>query len=168
MSFLLQRGGSNRPLEVQRWQYFLRKQGNAATGAVDGQFGLKTETATKAFQAVQNIPQTGALDQVTLSAAVRLGYIDRPSDYYDDKEGANFPARPANLQSPTNAARNGALGCFLFNQQPIRPDAEAIHILGSCDGALTDWEQSQIVDVAIPQPIWLRPQFQVSDAYVFE
>jgi hypothetical protein len=156
MPFLLSRGGANRPLEVQRWQYFLLKQGFEDTGGIDGQFGLKTETATKAFQLRSLVPQTGELDLRTLGAALESGYGDRPDDYYDDKLNENFPPRPTQPQSPTNAGRNAALGCFRFGQRPLenRPERETIDILGSCDGALQDWEEAQIVDLAIPQKIF--------------
>ena len=159
MSFLLERGGSsNLPLEVQRWQYFLRKRGIAEAGSIDAQFGLKTETATKIFQAAQGVAQTGKLDDATLGAAVALGYTDRPSNYYDDKKGSNFPTRPSTLQSPTNASRNHGLGCFRFIQLPLanRPEAESIHILGSCDGTIADWEHSQIVDLPISQKVFAK------------
>jgi hypothetical protein len=153
MSFFLERGGTNLPLEVQRWQYFLRKQRIPEAGIIDGQFGLITETATKTFQAQHNVGRTGKLDAVTLGAAVAQRYTDRPSDYYEDKHTANFPARPPHLQSPTSAGRNRGLGCFRFVQLPLvnRADPDGIHMLGSCDGAIIDWEQSQIIDLPVPQ-----------------
>src|SRR5262245_52902142 len=55
MPFFLKRGGNNVPLEVQRWQYFLRKQNISQVGRIDGQFGLKTENATKFFQVQHGI-----------------------------------------------------------------------------------------------------------------
>ena len=57
MPFFLKRGGNNISLEVQRWQYFLLRQNILQVGRIDGQFGQKTEVATKFFQ-VQRGPLT--------------------------------------------------------------------------------------------------------------
>lgn len=46
MPFRLSRGGPNVIAEVQRWQYFLLRIGINQAGSIDGDFGLKTETAT--------------------------------------------------------------------------------------------------------------------------
>jgi peptidoglycan hydrolase-like protein with peptidoglycan-binding domain len=85
MPFLLQRGGKNVPLEVQRWQYFLLKSKIPQAGLIDAQFGAKTEEATKIFQIQHALKPTGRLDAVTLQAAEELGYAVQPDNYYDDK-----------------------------------------------------------------------------------
>jgi len=154
MPFLLKRDGNNVPLEVQRWQYFLLKHGFPQVGRIDAQFGLKTEQATKFFQVQQSItPVSGELDNKTLSVARTLGYTVVPDDHYDDKKGANYPPKPDDLESPTNASRNEALTCFKFRQLPLgsRGDPDEIAITGSCDGTLSDWRQTNIVTIAAPQ-----------------
>jgi hypothetical protein len=154
LPFLLTRGGKNIPLEVQRWQYFLRKQGIPQAGAIDGQFGLKTEDATKIFQLQHTIkPMSGRLDEATLDVAKDLGYSVKPGDYYDGKRTDGYPPKPRNINSPTNASRNAELGCFKFKQLPRqnRGDAEEIVIGGSCDGKIADWRKTNIVDISVPQ-----------------
>src|SRR6185503_12148911 len=74
MPFLLSRGGANVPAEVQRWQYFLLKQGFAVVGSIDSDFGANSETGTKLFQTRSGIPVTGKLDTRTLDTAQTLGY----------------------------------------------------------------------------------------------
>ena len=153
MPFFLARGGSNVPLEVQRWQYFLLKQNFPQTGGIDGQFGLKTENATRFFQVQHNIPVSGGFDAATRDVARTLGYTVVPDDFYDDKKGTQYPPKPNNLKSPDNKSRNKGLGCFSFKQLPraSRSDKDEIVILGSCDGTIDDWRKANIVDVAIPQ-----------------
>src|SRR5438132_3496614 len=153
MPFFLKRGGNNVPLEVQRWQYFLLKHGISQAGRIDGQFGLKTETATKMFQVQQNIATSGEFDAATREVAKTLGYTIVPDDHYDDKKINHFPPKPTDLQSPDNDSRNEGLGCFKFKQLPRanRSDKDEIVILGSCDGAVDDWRRANIVEVAIPQ-----------------
>jgi peptidoglycan hydrolase-like protein with peptidoglycan-binding domain len=74
MPFLLQRGGKNVPLEVQRWQYFLLRNKITQSGIIDAQFGAKTEEATKIFQVQHSLKVTGRLDEATLVVAQGLGY----------------------------------------------------------------------------------------------
>ncbi|MEO8317076.1 MAG: M15 family metallopeptidase [Bradyrhizobium sp.] len=153
MPFLLKRGGRNLPLEVQRWQYFLRKQNVTQTGAIDAQFGAKTEEATKIFQVQRSLPPTGELDQATLDVAQGLGYTVRLNNYYNDKSTSRFPPRPTDISSPSNADRNAALGCFKFKQLSLdhRADDDEIVTLGSCDNSVADWRTENIVDIQIPQ-----------------
>lgn len=153
MPFLLQRGGKNVPLEVQRWQYFLLKNKVTQTGAIDGQFGAKTEEATKIFQVQHSLGVTGRLDKATLAVAQALKYTVLPDDYYDDKMGENYPPRPDDLESPSNADRNAALGCFKFKQLAFeyRGDKDEIVTEGSCDGKIKDWRKTNIIDLQIPQ-----------------
>ena len=153
MAFFLKRGGSNNTLEVQRWQYFLLRNNFSQVGNIDGQFGLKTEQATKFFQVQQNIEATGEFDAKTRSAARSLGYTVVPDDHYDDKTTKAYPPKPANLGSPDNASRNAALGCFKFKQLPLanRADKDEVVILGSCDDTIEDWRHTNIVSLALPQ-----------------
>jgi hypothetical protein len=153
MPFLLSRGGKNIPAEVQRWQYFLRRKGFAQTGNIDGEFGEKTETATKYFQVSNGLKTSGSLDSATLAAAAPLGYTVVPDDYYKVRAGPNWPPKPKGAKSPTNAWRNDQFKCFEFHQlaRKFRPDAETIIIDGSCDGKFDDWVKQYIVEIDIPQ-----------------
>lgn len=59
MPFLLSRGGKNVTAEVQRWQYFLRRQGIDQVGKIDGDFGQLTEMGTKFFQVKSGLSPPG-------------------------------------------------------------------------------------------------------------
>ncbi|HEX8830019.1 MAG TPA: M15 family metallopeptidase [Longimicrobium sp.] len=153
MPFLLSRGGNNIPAEVQRWQYFLRRLGISQAGSIDADFGIKTETATKFFQVSHGISATGKVNEKTLEVAQGLGYTILPNDYYKERAGPGFPAKPTNLTSPSNATRNKHFTCFRFllKHFNVRPDREAIVQKGSCDGSISDWAAAHIVSIKMPQ-----------------
>ena len=153
MPFKLSRGGNNVPAEVQRWQYFLRRQGIDQVGAIDADFGLNTERATKFFQVTHGLSVTGKVNESTLAKAEELGYTVLPDDYYTERSSPEFPKEPPDLASPTNASRNADFTCFKFLQRPLhqRPDAEAIVQKGSCDGTKRDWVAAHIVTIEVPQ-----------------
>ncbi len=153
MAFRLARGARNIVTEVQRWQYFLRKRGIAQVGSIDGDFGLKSETGTKMFQASVGLPANGKVDDRTLAAAAALGYSIKPDDFYDKLRAAGGPPKPSSLTSPDNPSRNRDFTCFKFRQlrRDLRPDKEAIVIRGSCDGTTPDWVAGKIVDIEMPQ-----------------
>lgn len=153
MPFTLSRVGNNVPAEVQRWQYFLRRQGIPQVGAIDADFGFNTEKATKFFQVAHGLSATGRVNESTLAKAEELGYTILPDDYYEKRVGVEFPKKPTGLSSPTNESRNRTFVCFKFLQRPLeqRPDAEAIVQKGRCDGSTSDWVATHIVDVPVPQ-----------------
>jgi hypothetical protein len=152
MPFNLSRGGNNVPVEVQRWQYFLTRLGfGGMAGRIDGRFGQLTEDGTKAFQIAHGLAPSGAVDTITLQAAATQGYTILPDDHYTRLSGGEWPPEPTNLRSPSNAARNAALSCFVFSQLPLanRREPEQIEMGGSCDGATSDWEKTNIVRLPI-------------------
>lgn len=153
MPFKLSRNGLNVIAEVQRWQYFLLRNGISQSGSLDGDFGIKTETGTKIFQVQAGIPATGKVNEATLAKAREFGYTILASNYYESRSSTTFPGEPAELTSPSNKTRNAKFGCFTFIQRPLnkRPDLEAINIRGNCAGSLTDWTASNIIEVSIPQ-----------------
>lgn len=153
MPFQLSRGGANVPAEVQRWQYFLRRQGIGQVGAIDADFGLNTENGTKFFQVTHGLGATGKVNQSTLDKAAELGYTIVPDDYYSRRAGPGFPERPTDLTSPSNSTRNADFTCFEFLQRKLeqRPDEEAIVQKGSCDGESPDWVAAHIVNIDAPQ-----------------
>ena len=57
----------NDPTLVRSAQQALKQKGFDA-GAIDGQFGPSTKSAVREFQQAQGLPQSGELDQQTLSA----------------------------------------------------------------------------------------------------
>ncbi|GMG80946.1 hypothetical protein LNKW23_01580 [Paralimibaculum aggregatum] len=152
MPFPLKRGGRNQPLEVQRLQYFLLRQGFPQTGHVDGRFGAKTESAVRAFQDKYEIRRSGRFDTATLAMAADLGYTVVNDDHYDAIAG-DWPDRPAGLSRPDAARRNALFGCFRFRQNhaDFRADPDQIEILDSCDRETRDWESVNIIDLAVPE-----------------
>jgi hypothetical protein len=153
MPFLLSRGGKNIPAEVQRWQYFLLKKGFPQTGKIDGDFGEKTEKATRFFQVAQGLKASGSLDKATLDAARALGYTVLPDNYYKNRSKLEWPSKPRDPESPSNVWRNKQFKCFKFTQlaRKFRPYAESIVIGGSCDGRYADWIKQYIVEIGIKQ-----------------
>lgn len=146
--FKLSIAGNNVPAEVQRWQYFLLKNGITQTGIIDAQFGKKTELATKIFQMQQGITAHGRVGKATLRAAESRGYSILADDYYSKRSSKSWPPKPDSLKSPSNSWRNKLFGCFEFLQKPRnqRPSRESIVIKGHCDGSTSDWEEASIVD----------------------
>lgn len=71
MSILLKKGDENQ--EVANWQRFLISQGFILEA--DGDFGAKTEAATRAFQATQNLRGDGIVGDMTFEAARKIGAI---------------------------------------------------------------------------------------------
>lgn len=147
--FKLSKAGSNVPAEVQRWQYFLRRQGISQVGPVDSQFGGNTELGTKIFQMQSGLNAHGRVDEKTLEAASAFGYRILNSDYYKIRSSLSWPPKPANLKSPSNAWRNKLFDCFVFIQRPgnQRPDEESIVIKANCSGTTSDWEDEYIINM---------------------
>ena len=159
MPFTLSRSGpGNVPAEVQRWQYFLRRQRIPQIGNIDGQFGIKTEGATKIFQLGAGVAVSGKVDVRTLEKASEHGYTIVPDDHYELRAGTDFPPRPSDISSPSNATRNRDFTCFKFLQRPLsqRPDAEAIVIKGSCNGQHPDRENDHVIEFDMPQLTFAR------------
>lgn len=153
MPFTLARfSTSNVVSEVQRWQYFLLRLKIDQVGDIDGDFGKKTEDATKIFQIQTGLSPNGKVNEATLEKAAAQGYTILPNDYYSSK-AAGFPREPEDLSSPSNSSRNALFTCFKFRQLPLanRPDKEAIVIKSSCDGEVADWRSHFIVDIEVPQ-----------------
>lgn len=154
MPFLLKRGQPNQALEVQRWQWFLHRQGVHEVGRLDADFGQNTERATAVFQRQNQLAETGALDGPTIAAARTRGYTVVPDDHYDRLAAARpFPVKSQDLASPSHELRTRLLGCYVFSQPPLafRGDKDGILIHGTCDDARDDWERDNIVRVAVPE-----------------
>ena len=149
MPFRLSRGGANVAAEVQRWQYFLLKHAVTQVGSVDGDFGPKSETATRIFQMAEGLAQSGKVDAATLNAAQAKGYTILPDTYYSDRGSVNWPPAPAGLSSPTNPWRNATFECFNFLKKPNSGDS--IVIKGNCAGTKPDWIASNIIDLEAPE-----------------
>jgi hypothetical protein len=130
------------------------KKGFPQTGKIDGDFGEKTEKATRFFQVAQGLKASGSLDNATLDAARALGYTVLPDNYYKNRSKPEWPSKPRGTESPSNVWRNKQFKCFKFTQLARKfrgPYAESIVIGGSCDGRYADWIKRYIVEIDIKQ-----------------
>ncbi len=143
----LKRG--SRGADARRWQLFLIGQG-FDLGAVDGVFGAATERASVEFQARHRLFADGIVGLKTVGMAMTLGFdngLVKPAigPAQTRASDASWPPRPANLKPLTSiAARQQLFGKFRYEAAPVAGNRENIRILG-------DWEERQIVRVALPQ-----------------
>lgn len=134
---------SDRGVEVERWQQFLRGQG--FTLLADGDFGPKTHEATLRFQARQRLRMDGLVGGRTIGKALMLGFglVEVPGD-------ADTPPPPINLRPLRgNAERQRLYGRFSFEPAPTAKNPEAIKILGS-------WRRTHIERVQVPELAGIR------------
>src|SRR6266511_510791 len=61
--------------DVATWQTFLISQGLLEAGGADGQFGPKTEQATKNYQANHGLQADGIVGPKTIAAATSEGFV---------------------------------------------------------------------------------------------
>lgn len=119
----LKSGDINR--EVARWQRFLSLPD-------DGIFGKKTEAATKWYQQLHQIEETGIVTDSMFEDAVKSEAI---------LTGNYYPPMP-NFGSPSDASRKKVFGEFSWQKK----NATEIVILGN-------WVRDSIIKVKIPQLI---------------
>ncbi len=129
-------------LQVRRWQVFLVGQGHDP-GGLDGEFGPKTERATKAFQKAAGLDQDGVVGNATLGAA-GLRDFELTTGSADDQNGPGWPPLPVARPLVGNAARARVFGAFSFAHEPRPDNREHIRIT---DG----WAEQNIVSVPIPE-----------------
>ncbi len=138
------RKGDKNPT-VKKWQYFLVGQGYTYVIA-DGEFGPKTEKASKEFQTKHSLYIDGVVGNESFQKAMSMGFqlVDDPED--NTKDGPNWPAPPS-FRPLTQAQIQSKFGKFDFR---IQPDKSSIKIMGN-------WESENIVSVEIPQLSGLPP-----------
>ena len=127
---------------VRQWQNFLLGNG-LYNGEVDGDFGPKTVSATKAFQQKHKLmPVDGIVGNDTWGKAMCLGLQAIPP-VTTHKQSAGWP--PAGKLAPTNLMlRRNLFGAFKYEAAPTANNREGIKILGN-------WQQENIVSVTVPQ-----------------
>lgn len=133
--------------QVERWQLFLIGRGFDL--AADGDFGPITERATKEFQARHGLRTDGKAGNRTLGLAMSMGleFIDDEPEAGEIAETSPlFPARPADLSPPNNAAREAFYGHIGFRHTPREGNREAIRITNG-------WDRNNIIRTVIPQLI---------------
>jgi len=151
MSINILRKGS-KGADVTRWQNFLIGQGHLAATA-DGDFGPKTEQATKAFQRSHGLSSDGIVGPSTLGHALVLGFDAGFADRVDPETNPVLVGQSA-LKPANERARQRMFGQFEFEANPTSRNPEGIRVLG-------DWEQQNIKTVVLPQlkgvPVYGRP-----------
>jgi hypothetical protein len=138
-------GNGTKGGDVLVWQRFLLVEGFALPHGADGQFGAETVTATKSFQTRHGLAETGALDDPTLAAARREGFLPADDGAAPVPTAAgilkpDWPPPPS-LRSPTVQSQQLALGPLEYVG---RPGTDEITITN-------DFEKKNIIVVTIPQ-----------------
>jgi hypothetical protein len=136
----LREGDTGSP--VTKWQYFLRGQG-LYFGEVDGQFGEKTEQATKDFQEHLRLDVDGVVGNETYAAAMLRGF-QGVTDCEDHMLGAEWPPKPDFKPLAGMSARQKKFGVILYRPSGNSRDPEAITITNS-------WQSENIKQIVIPQ-----------------
>lgn len=128
--------------DVSAWQLFLRGQG-LYLGSIDGRFGKKSESATRAFQTSASLHADGRVGDNTYAAALAAGFAltQHPKG---DARGAGWPARPPNLKPLGNWGRSRTFGKMMVVPAPTKSNPEAVKITN-------DWESKYLVSILIPQ-----------------
>ena len=138
---ILRRGSKG--TDVKRWQTFLVGQ-NHLHSTVDGDFGVKTENATKAFQRAHGLGSDGIVGSMTLGTALTLGFDIGFSDPQRGDGEELLPGKSPLKAATSTSARERMFGKFNFKPAPTRSNPEGIKILGN-------WEAENIETVFLPQ-----------------
>lgn len=126
---------------VAKWQYFLLGLGLYA-GVTDGDFGPKTEAASKDFQRRNSLRDDGIVGNVTFGKAMQLGFA-LSVDPLIGVDSLDWPP-PPDFKPLGQAGREAMFGRFPFTPSPTPDNPEAITITGT-------WRASNIVTVHVPQ-----------------
>ena len=130
--------------DVKSWQFFLSGQG-VANIIADGDFGTKTEKATKDFQKSQLKFESGILDNDTLLAAMTLGFQAIKPDAVIPPASAKFPDRP-DFKPLSSSQMEQKFGKIEFK---VNPDGSSVTI--------TNNFKNNLVTLVIPQLKKLPP-----------
>ncbi len=126
--------------DVRSWQHFL--VGRGLLQIADGEFGPKTEAATRAYERQRGLDADGRVGPQTWGTAVHDGWDIGFEDPLGGRAGVDWPPPPDFPPLVSNAQRFAAFGQFEYRR--VAPDRDDVDILGS-------WEADNIVKIAIPQ-----------------
>ena len=139
----IRKGDNN--AQVKRWQFFLVGQGHNYVVA-DGDFGPRTDKATREFQTKHGLFVDGVVGNECYAKAMSLGFPLVDDKDNASKNGPNWPP-PPDFRPITQAQIRSTFGSFDFT---IQPDRSTVKIKGT-------WESDNIVSIAIPQLAGLPP-----------
>ena len=125
--------------DVKKWQNFLFGIGYTNVIA-DGDFGKKTETATKDFQKKQGLTPDGIVGNYTYAKAMLLN-LELVSDLTDEsKQGLNWPPPPT-FKSLSSSQLQTQFGKIEYS---VNNDGRTVTITN-------DWKSKNIKKITIPQ-----------------
>lgn len=142
MNLAILRIGSNGPL-VEAVQLFLRGA-DGYRGVVDGIFGPRTRDAVQDWQRAHDLAADGVVGNATWGSFMAAGLtVLAPDDPDDDRHGANWPPKPANLRSLTSSQRQQVFGELVTNPDPTPDNPERCKVIRKGD-------EYRIVEVELP------------------
>lgn len=142
MNLAILRIGSNGPL-VEAVQLFLRGA-DGYRGVVDGIFGPRTRDAVQDWQRAHDLVADGVVGNATWGSFMAAGLtVLSPDDPDDDRHGANWPPKPANLRGLTAAQRQQVFGELVTNPDPTPDNPEQCKMIRKGD-------EYRIVEVELP------------------
>jgi hypothetical protein len=148
MAATLKRGAANTAKRVKGWQNDLADR-HFYSGLIDGDYGEKTEAATKAFQESVGLPPTGEADDKTIAAMETLLGSGKAPEAEKAKEPAPVTGSP--IPYLPNSEREKIFGHFNYKPQPGRgaPGCDIQVIVDPATGH--NWATDNLLRVEVPQ-----------------
>ena len=128
--------------EVVHWQQFLIGRG-LLKGRADGDFGLMTEKASKAFQKNNGLVADGIIGPQSYAVALGLGLDAGLKDIVDPAD-TRILTGSSTIKALSAAQRQRLFGTIEYDHTPTSKNPEAITITNG-------WDKANIVTVTIPQ-----------------
>jgi peptidoglycan hydrolase-like protein with peptidoglycan-binding domain len=133
---------------VEKWQHFLIGEGFTEVVA-DGDFGTKTDAATKKYQTAKGLRPDGVVGSRTYAKALEDGFDGISID-------PDFPPKPDFPPLVSTSERQEIFGKFDFTPAPTDDNPERIKILG-------DWVEKNIITVKLKELDGIPP-FKTPDS----
>lgn len=148
MTTTLKRGIVNSMKRVKGWQNDLADLGYYK-GAIDGDYGPKTEQATRDFQRACVLPPTGEADMATISAMEKVLGSSKEPKVSQGEAAAKVPQGP--IDYLPNSERDKIFGTFNFSPQPGKgaPGCDIKVLTDPVTGK--NWRTDNLTQVEVPQ-----------------
>jgi len=134
--------------QVEDWQLFLIGLNEIHLEVSDGDFGPKTEAATKEFQRMSGLYPDGVVGNQTYSAAMKLGY-EVVKDDSSEKTSPNWPPAPNFKPIYEQEERERLFGKFNYVHAPTATNSERIEVTD-------DWKDKNLAVIRIPQLVKIK------------